>query len=60
MKEELTNEQIQAEIERLKQSPYVKLARKSNNQALKQKLYTLRYLENKGKALTETSEKEVE
>lgn len=60
MKEELTNEQILAEIERLKQSPYVKLARKTRNQALKQKLYSLRCLENKGKALEESSEGEVE
>lgn len=52
MKENLTTEQIIAEIERLKQSPYVKLAKKTENQALRQKLYHLRSLEKKGKKIS--------
>lgn len=34
---EMTREQIEQEIERLRQSPYVKLAKKAENTALKQK-----------------------
>lgn len=47
-------EQIQAEIERLRKSPYVKLARKAENDMLRQKMYHLRCLEKKGKRLAET------
>lgn len=34
---EMTREQIEQEIERLRQSPHVKLAKKAENTALKQK-----------------------
>lgn len=49
-----TSEQIQAEIERLKSSPYVKLAKKAENDMLRQRLYQLRSLEKKGKQIAET------
>ncbi|MDY4592582.1 MAG: hypothetical protein SO434_04185 [Eubacteriales bacterium] len=51
---EMTREQIEQEIERLRQSPYVKLAKKAENTALKQKMYQLRSLEKKGKKIAET------
>lgn len=51
---EMTTEQIEQEIERLRKSPYVKLAKKAENSALKQKMYQLRSLENKGKKIAET------
>lgn len=52
-KEWLTDEQVEQEIEKLKQSPYVKLARKDARIKYKrrQALYNLRDLEKKGKAL---------
>lgn len=55
-KEWLTDEQVEAEITRLKQSEYVKLARKEQRIRMKhrQTLYTLRNLEKKGKALAES------
>ena len=43
----LSEEKVLEEIERLKQSPYVKLAKKTENQAQRQKLYQLRSLEKK-------------
>ena len=49
-----TSEQIQAEIERPKSSPYVKLAKKAENDMLRQRLYQLRSLEKKGKQIAET------
>jgi hypothetical protein len=49
----MTTEQVQAEIERLKNSPYVKLAKKAENDMLRQRLYQLRSLEKKGRAITE-------
>ena len=51
----LTDEQVEAEIKRLNQSEYVKLARKAERvkYARRQYLYTLRQLENKGRALME-------
>lgn len=49
----MTTEQVQAEIERLKNSPYVKLARKAEDNALRQRMYQLRYYEKKGKAIAE-------
>jgi hypothetical protein len=49
----MTTEQVQAEIERLKNSPYVKLAKKEENNALKQRMYQLRYYEKKGRAIAE-------
>lgn len=48
-KSHLTTEQIEAEIERLKKSPYVRLARDENR--LRQQLYNLRSLEKQGKKL---------
>lgn len=50
----LSEEKVLEEIERLKQSPYVKLAKKTENQAQRQKLYQLRSLERKGKKIAET------
>ena len=49
-----TSEQIQTEIERLKSSPYVKLAKKAENDMLRQRLYQLRSLEKKGRQIAET------
>lgn len=51
----LTEEQVEAEIKRLNQSEYVKLARKAERvkYARRQYLYTLRQLEKKGRALME-------
>ena len=51
--EYLTDEQVEQEIERLEGSPLVKLARKEERIRYKrrQRLYTLRALEKKGKEL---------
>ena len=49
----LTDEQVLIEIQRLRESPYVKLAKREENQALRQKLYQLRSLEKRGKQLAE-------
>lgn len=49
----METEQIQAEIERLRKSPYVKLAKKAENDMLRQRLYQLRSLEKKGKQIAE-------
>ena len=53
-KDWLTDEEVEQEIERLKQSPYVKLARKDIRIKYKRRqvLYGLRDLEKKGKELT--------
>ena len=53
MKKALTDEQVAQEIERLRQSYYVKLARREIAIRYKerQKLYVLRNLEKKGKEL---------
>ena len=53
MKKALTDEQVAQEIERLRQSYYVKLARRETAIRYKerQKLYVLRNLEKKGKEL---------
>lgn len=59
-KPELTTEEVLAKIEELKKSPYVKLAKKTENQALRQKLYNLRSLEKKGKKIAEALGIEVE
>lgn len=59
-KSELTTEEVLAEIEELKKSPYVKLAKKTENQALRQKLYNLRSLKKKGKKIAEALGIEVE
>lgn len=55
-KTKLTDEEVMAEIERLKDNPYVKAGRKERNEKRKydpfrQKLYTLRYLEKIGKEI---------
>ena len=44
-------EKIDAEIERLSKSPYVKLARDTANKAKQQKLYRLRSLDKKGRQI---------
>lgn len=49
----ITVEEINAEIERLSKSPYVKLARDTANKALRQKLYQLRSLDKKGREIAE-------
>lgn len=46
-------EVILSEIEKLRQSPYVKLAKSVENKALKQKLYQLRSLEKRGRKLAD-------
>lgn len=52
-KDWLTDEQVEKEIERLETSPLVKLARKEERIRIKrrQRLYTLRAYEKKGKEL---------
>ena len=49
----LTDEQVEQEIERLRNSPYVALARKEQYVRCqrRQALYSLRHLEKKGKSL---------
>lgn len=49
----LTDEEVVAEIERLRESPYVKLARRETalRYQQRQKLYNLRNLEKRGKEL---------
>lgn len=46
-------EDVIAEIEKLRNSPYVKLAKSTENHALRQKLYQLRSLEKKGRKIAE-------
>ena len=52
-KSKLTDEQVELEIEKLKDSPYVKLARKAARvkYARRQTLYTLRNMDKRGRAL---------
>ena len=52
-KQAMTAEEINAEIERLSKSPYVKLARDTANKVLRQKLYQLRSLDKKGREIAE-------
>ncbi len=55
-RELLTDEQLEAEIKRLSESEYVRLARKENRlkvERQKQKLYVLRSLEKRGKELSD-------
>ena len=49
----LTDEQVESEIQRLRKSPFVALARKEERMKYRQRqaLYTLRNLEKKGRAL---------
>lgn len=51
----LTDEQVEREIERLKESEYVRLARREERLKYRRRqiLYKLRDLEKKGKALAE-------
>ena len=51
----LTDEDVEAEISRLENSEYVRLARKEKQvkDARRQRMYTLRMYEKKGKALAE-------
>ena len=51
----LTDEQVEQEIEKLKKSPYVKLAKKEQQVRYRRRqyLYGLRQYEKKGKALME-------
>lgn len=64
MKDFLTDEQVEFEIEKLKNSEYVKLAKKEQRLKYKrrQHLYQLRCLEKRGKQLTDEgiSEKDLE
>lgn len=52
----LTDEQVEKEIETLKQSPYVKLAKKDQQVKYRRRqyLYGLRLLEKKGKELSDS------
>lgn len=52
-KREMTTEEVIAEIEKLRQSPYVKLAKDTENKALKQRLYQLRSLDKRGRKIAE-------
>ena len=45
--------ELEIEIDRLKKSPYVKLAKQAENQMLRQKLYQLRSLEKRGKKIAD-------
>ena len=53
-------EEVLNEINRLRQSPYVKLAKRYENTALRQKMYQLRSLDKKGRKIAETLGIEVE
>ena len=57
---DMTSDEIISEIERLKKSPYVRLAKKCENQALRQRLYQLRSLEKRGRKIAEALEEEGE
>lgn len=59
-KQTMTTDDVLAEIEQLKKSPYVKLAKKAENQALRQKLYQLRSLDKRGRKIAEALGIEVE
>lgn len=52
-KKSMATEEITAEIERLKKSPYVKFAKDAENRALRQRLYNLRSLDKRGRKLAE-------
>ena len=54
-REALSDEEVLAEIEQLKDSPYVKIARKANQ--MRQKLYALRYLDKQGRQIAAEREK---
>lgn len=46
-------EEVLAEIEKLRKSPYVKLAKDTENHAIRQKLYALRSLDKRGRKIAE-------
>lgn len=52
-KQAMTTDEILAEIEVLKKSPYVKIAKDTENRMLRQRLYQLRSLEKRGKQIAE-------
>ena len=54
-REQLTDEQVEREIERLKESEFVKLAQREQRikYRRRQRLYTLRFLEKTGRELAE-------
>lgn len=52
----MTEEQMIEEINVLRNSPYVKLAKQTQNSMLRQKLYQLRSLDKKGRALAQALE----
>lgn len=52
-KQAMAIDEVIAEIEQLKRSPYVKLAKKTENQMLRQKLYQLRSLDKRGRKIAE-------
>lgn len=52
-KSKMTTEEVIAEIEALRHSPYVKLAKDAENRALRQRLYNLRSLDKRGRKLAE-------
>lgn len=49
----MTTEEVIAEIEALRHSPYVKLAKDAENKALRQRLYQLRSLDKRGRKIAE-------
>lgn len=58
-KTKLTDEEVMAEIERLKDSPYVKTAQRKRSQKtdpLRKKLYQLRWLDKRGRELSQKGE----
>ena len=56
----MTTDEITAEIERLKKSPYVKIAKDAENRMLRQKLYQLRSLAKRGREIAKASGIEVQ
>lgn len=49
----MATEEVLAEIEKLRRSPYVKLAKDAENRALRQRLYQLRSLDKRGRKMAE-------
>ena len=56
----MTTDEITAEIERLKKSPYVKIAKDAENRMLRQKIYQLRSLDKRGREIAKASGIEVQ
>lgn len=59
-RQSMTTDEILAEIEVLKKSPYVKIAKDAENRMLRQKLYQLRSLDKKGREIAKVSGIEVQ